>query len=147
MYRHIEKKCITECLTNFIGDSEGLSQEDLIAELKEQNIDVNQLEHDVVEIVKHGSEEMRLGWRRRAKQRMGEIEKLLTITKSIPEAAINIKDKIGDFIKNTYGPGALDHAEAYFRNKGDLSERDIMSLLEDLEQLDSLEKSSSKKDL
>lgn len=147
MYRYIEKKGFTECLTNFIGDSEGLSLEDLVAELKEQNIDVSQLEHDIEEIVKHGSEEMRLGWRRCAKQRMEEIEKLLKITKSIPEVTINIKDKIRDFIKDAYGPGALDHAEAYFRNKGDLSERDIMNLLKDLEQLDLLEKLDSKKDL
>jgi hypothetical protein len=130
-----------------MGDSEGLSQEDLMAELKEQRIDISQLKVDVAEIVKCGSEEMRLGWKSHAKQRMVEIAKLLEITKSIPEAAINIKDKIGDFIKDTYGPGALDHAEAYFRNKGALSEQDIINLFEDLEQLESLEKADPKKDL
>lgn len=147
MHRDIEKKGFTECLTNFMGDSEGLSQEDLMAELKEQRIDISQLKVDVAEIVKCGSEEMRLGWKSHAKQRMVEIAKLLEITKSIPEAAINIKDKIGDFIKDTYGPGALDHAEAYFRNKGALSEQDIINLFEDLEQLESLEKADPKKDL
>ena len=147
MPRDIEKKGFTECLTNFMIDHEGLSQEDLVTELKEQNIDISQIKVSVMEIVKRGSEEMRLGWRRRAKQRMAEIEKLLESTKSIPEAAINIKDKIGNFIKDTYGPEARDHAEAYFRNKGSLSEQDIKNLLEDLEQLESLEKSDPKKDL
>jgi len=147
MPRDIEKKGFTECLTNFMGDYEGLSQEDLVTELKEQRIDVSQLKIDVAEIVKRGSKEMRLGWKRRAKQRMGEIAKLLEITKSIPETAIDIKDKIGNLIKDTYGPGAREYAKAYFRNKGALSEQDIINLLEDLEQLESLEKSDPKKDL
>jgi hypothetical protein len=146
MPRDIEKKGFTGCLTNFMGDPEGLSQEDLVTELKEQQIDISQLKVDVEEIVKRGSEEMRLGWRRRAKQRMGEIKKLFEIAKSIPDTAISIKDKIGNLIKDTYGPGARDYAEAYFRNKGALSEQDIINLFEDLEQLESLEKSDSKKD-
>jgi hypothetical protein len=144
MPKDIQKKDFMECLSNFMGDPEGLTPEDLITDLKEQHIDVGQLKADVAEIVKRGSEEMRLGWRRHAKKRMEEIKKLFEIAKAIPDAAINIKDKVGEFIKNNYGP---EHAEAYFRNKGSLSEQDIMKLLEDLEQLESLEKSDPKKDL
>ena len=147
MPKDMQKKEFMECLSNFMSAPEGLTQEDLMADLEEQKIDVNQLKIDVAEIVKRGSEEMRLGWKRRAKQRMGEIKKLFEITKSIPDTAINIKDKMGEFIKDNYGLGAFKHAEAYFRNKGALSEQDIMSLLEDLEQLESLEKSDPKKDL
>lgn len=144
MPKDIQKKDFMECLSNFMSDPEGLTQEDLIADLEEQKIDVGQLRADVAEIVKRGSEEMRLGWKRRAKQRMGEIKKLFEIAKTIPDAAIDVKDKIGEFIRDNYGP---EHAEAYFRNKRALSEQDIMNLLEDLEQLKSLEKSDSKKDL
>ena len=136
-----ERKGFMECFTNFMSDSEGLSKDDLVAELKEQKIDVSQLETNVAEVVKHGSEKMRLGWRQRANQRRKEIEKLFQITESISGMASNIKGDIGEFIKNTYGPSALNHAEAYFRNKETLSEQDIMNLLEDLEQLESLEKS------
>lgn len=147
MPRDMQKKEFMECLSDFMSDPVGLAQEDLITDLEEQHIDVGQLKADVAEIVKRGSEEMRLGWRRHAKKRMEEIKKLFEITKTIPDAAIYIKDKIGEFIIDNYGPGAFNHAEAYFRNKGALSEQDIMNLLEDLEQLDSLEKSDSKKDL
>jgi arginine repressor len=147
MPKDMQKKEFMECLSNFMSDPEGLTQEDLMADLKEQKIDVNQLKIDVAEIVKHGSEEMRLGWRRRAKQRMGEIEKLFESTKTISGATINVMDKMGEFIKVNYGLGAFKLAEAYFRNKGELSQQDIMSLLEDLEQLESLEKSDPKKDL
>jgi predicted transcriptional regulator len=146
MVSDTKKKAFIECFSNFMSDSEGLSQEDLAAELKEQKTDVNQLKLDVAEIVKRGSEERRLGWRRRAKQKMEEIEKLLELTHTIPNAGMNVKDKITEFIKNIYGPGVLSHAEAYFRNKGTLSETDIMNLFEDLEQLDALGKSGFEKD-
>lgn len=146
MVKDIKKKAFLECFSNFMSDSEGLAQEDLAAELTEQKMDVNQLKIDVAAVVKRGSAERRLGWRRRAKQKMEEIERLLGSAQSIPGSAMNVKDKIAAFIKDTYGPGALDHAEAYFRNKGTLSESDIKNLFEDLEQLESLEKPSSKQD-
>ena len=146
MVTDTEKKSFIECFSNFMSDTEGLSQEDLVSELKEQKMDVNQLKLNVAEIVKRGSEERRLGWRRCAKQKMEEIEKLFGNTRAIPNVGINVKDKITEIIKDIYGSGALSHAEAYFRNKGTLSEDDIMNLLEDLEQLDILEKSDQKKD-
>jgi hypothetical protein len=141
-----KKKAFVECFLNFMSDSEGLSQEDLAADLREQKIDINQLKGEAEEIVRRGSEERRLGWRRHAKHKMEEIEKILAITHTIPNAGMNVKDKITEFIKNIYGLGALNHAEAYFRNKGTFSETDIINLLEDLEQLDALEKSDFKKD-
>ena len=70
MPKDMQKKEFMECLSNFMSDPEGLTQEDLMTDLKEQKIDVNQLKIDVAEIVKCGSEEMRLGWKRRAKQRI-----------------------------------------------------------------------------
>jgi hypothetical protein len=146
MPKDIKKKGFIECLSEFMSDSEGLEPEDLIEELKEQQIDIGQLKADVTDIVKRGSEERRLGWRRRARQQMAEIAKFFEVSKTIPVAAINVKDKISEFIKDTYGPGALKHAEAYFRNKDTLSDLDIINLLEDLERLDSLEKSDNKKE-
>ena len=141
-----KKKAFIECFFDFMSESEGLSQEDLVTELKEQKMDVNQLKLDVAEIVKRGSEERRLGWRRRAQQKMEEIEKLFGSSRAIQNAGMNVKDKLTEIIKDIYGPGVLKHADAYFRNKGTLSETDIINLFEDLEQLDALEKSDSKKD-
>jgi hypothetical protein len=146
MVSDAKKKSFIECFSNFMSDAEGLSQEDLAIELNEQKIDVTQLKLDVAEAVKRGSEERRLSWRRRAKQKMVEIERLLDLTHLIPSAGMNEKDSIIKYIKDIYGPRALNHAEAYFRNKGTLSETDIMNLFEDLEQLDTLEKSDQKKE-
>ena len=146
MTRDMEKKGFIECLSNFMSDSEGLTQEDLVAELEGQGVDVGQLKSEVAEIVKRGSEEWRLGWCRRARQRREEIEKRLEFNRIVPDAAANIKDKIAEFIKDTYGQGALQHAEAYFRNKDTLSESDLTSLFEDLEQLEFWEKSGPKEE-
>lgn len=146
MVSDTKKKAFIESFSDFMSDSEGLEPEDLAAELKEQKMDIDQLKIDVAAVVKLGSEERRLGWRRRAKQKMEAIEKLLGSAQAIPGSVISTKDKIAAFIKDTYGPGALEHAEAYFRNKGTLSESDIKNLFEDLEQLESLEKPRSKQD-
>lgn len=146
MSEAIEKKGFIECLSNFMSDSEGLTQEDLLAELQGQNVDVDKLKTNVAELVKRGSEEMRLGWKKRAKQKRIEIEKLLGMAKTIPVAPNDTKDEMMRFIKDSFGTGALTHAEAYFRNQENLSESDIIKLLEDLEKLEYLEKSRSEKD-
>jgi len=146
MVSDTKKKAFIESFSNFMSDSEGLESEDLVAELKEQQIDVDQLKIDAAVAVKRASEERRLGWRRKAKLKMEAIENLLGNVQAIPGSVINAKDKIAAFIKDNYGLGALDHAEAYFRNKGTLSDADIIKLFEDLEQLDALKKSELKKD-
>ena len=74
MVTEIKKKAFLECFSNFMSDSEGLAQEDLAAELKENKIDVNQLKIDVAAVVKRGSAERRLGWRRRAKQKIEDVD-------------------------------------------------------------------------
>jgi arginine repressor len=51
MTKNIEKKSFTKCLTNFMSDHKGLSQEDLIEELEEQRIDVKQLKTDIKTII------------------------------------------------------------------------------------------------
>jgi hypothetical protein len=55
-----KKKAFVECFLNFMSDSEGLSQEDLAADLREQKIDINQLKGEAEKIVRRGSEEK--GW-------------------------------------------------------------------------------------
>jgi len=146
MPKDFKKKGFIECFSEFMADSEGLTQEDLTEELKELDIDLNQLQTDIAEIVKCGSGERRLSWRGRARKQIEEIGKFFETSKTIPTVTSNVKDRIVEFIGNAYGVGALKHAEAYFRNKETLSDNDILNLLEDLEKLDSLEKSENKEE-
>ena len=136
-------KGFIESLTDFLSDPAGLSQEDIVTELQEQGIDTDQLEKRVMEIVKKGSQKRRLGWRERAKERQAKIQQILNSKQSVIEIP-NLKNKIMDILQGTYGPDALSHAETYFRKRDAVSEKDLQSLLEDLEALNLLEEANKK---
>jgi hypothetical protein len=133
----MKSKNFTECLFNFLGDPEGLTREDLISELREQGIDASQLESRTHEIIKKVLEEARLGWLKRAQEKRAQIEELLR-SRQIVKSAAEIRGKIKEVLSGNYGPQALSYAEAYFRKKEDLTENDLETLLQDLEDLNLL---------
>jgi hypothetical protein len=132
------KKGFMECLTDFMSDSEGLTQEEIATELEELGIDTAELSAAAQEIAKRGSAARRLAWRDRAKDRRVEIEELLK-SKQIGRTALALKDKVREILMGRYGQGALSYAEAYFRKRDSFSENDLGSLIEDLEDLNLLE--------
>lgn len=134
----MKKKGFIECLTDFMSDSEGLTQEEIATELEEQGIDTAELAAAADEIAKRGSAARRLAWRDRAKDRRAEIEELLK-SKQIGRAALELKDKVREILMGSYGQGVLSYAEAYFRKRDSFSENDLESLIEDLEDLNLLE--------
>ena len=134
----MKKKGFIECLTDFMSDSEGLTQEEIATDLEELGIDTAELAAAADEIAKRGSAARRLAWRDRAKDRRAEIEKLLK-SKQVGKAAFDLKDKIREILMGSYGQGALSYAEAYFRKRESFSENDLESLIEDLEDLNLLE--------
>lgn len=134
----MKKKGFIECLTDFMSESEGFTQEEIATDLEELGIDTAELVAAVDEIAKRGSAARRLAWRNRAKDRRAEIEKLLK-SKQIGKAAFDLKDKIREILMGGYGQGALSYAEAYFRKRESFAENDLESLIEDLEDLNLLE--------
>lgn len=139
-----KKKGFLECFSDFLSDPEGLSSEDLDAELREQGIDVERLEQKAIEIVRKGSEGRRLAWQRHAREERTRIEKVLQSGRRA-ETAVNVKDRIKRVLEGSYGHGALTYAEAYFRNKEGVSENDLETLLKDLEDLDLLGETGEEK--
>jgi hypothetical protein len=131
--------------SDFMADPEGFSKEELIAELEAQGVDVGRLEERVAEISRKGSEERRLAWRSRARQRRTEIENMLK-SKWIGIGVPNLEKKIKEILEGSYGQGALSYAEAYFRKRDSVSEKDLESLIEDLEDLNLLEELSKEED-
>lgn len=138
-------KGFAECFFNFMADPEGLSQEEIISELEQEGIDIIQLEKRVAEVVKKGSEGRRLAWRTDARRRREEIEALLQ-SKLIAVGATNLRKRIMGILKGNYGQGALSYAEAYFRKKDNVSEKDLESLIGDLEDLNLLEELGTKEE-
>jgi len=82
--------------------------------------------------------EWRLAWQRKARERREEIEKILESNRpfKMPQ---NLITKIKEILEGSYGQGALSYAEAYFRKKESLSEKDLESLIEDLDHLNLLD--------
>ena len=134
-------KALIQSFYNFLEDTEGLTDEDLIAELKEQGIDASKLENRVAEVVRKASEKRRLAWRKSARQRRSELEKLFE-RRETASGITDIKRKITDILAGSYGRGALSYAETFFRKKDALTVKDLESLIEDLEDLNLLDKSS-----
>lgn len=143
MKQERERKSFIECFSDFLGDPEGLTQEELDAELEEQGIDVIALENRVAEIVRKGSEERRLAWRNRASEKRAEIEALLDLKRLVIGAA-DLKRRILEILEGGYGQDALSYAEAYFRKRDSFSEKDMEGLVEDLEDLNLLGRSNGK---
>ena len=140
-----DRKNFLECFSDFISDPENLTREELLAELQEEGIDTVQLKKRVAEIAKKGSAERRLAWQKKARERREEIEKILE-SKQSAKVAQDLMSKIKEILKGSYGQGALSYAEAYFRKKESLSEKDLESLIEDLENLNLLEGLGKKED-
>ena len=81
-----------------------------------------------------------MAWREIAQTERSKIEKLLS-RKKIPSVPINLKAKIEGILTGNFGQKAFSYAEAYFRKKDTLTEKDLESLIEDLEDLDLLDES------
>lgn len=138
-------KGFIESFCDFMAEPEGLTREELVAELEDHGIDIASLQKRVAEIVMKGSEERRLAWRNRARQRQAEIEKVLE-SKRIVIGVDNLKKKIKEILEGSYGQEALSYAKAYFRKRETLSEKDLESLIEDLEDLNLLDKLSGEEE-
>jgi hypothetical protein len=138
-------KSFIECFSNFISEPDDLTEEELLAELQEGGIDFAQMEKRVAGIVGKGLTERRLAWQRKARERREEIEKILESKRPV-KVAQDLMTKIKGILKGSYGQGARSYADAYFRKKESLSEKDLESLIEDLEHLNLLEELSKEED-
>ena len=136
-------KTLFKSFYNFLEDTEGLSEEDMVAELKEHGIDVSELKMRVAEVVKRGSEKRRLAWRECAQLKRSEIEKLFE-RREVASMPTDLKSKIKGILAGNFGQRALAYAETYFRKKDSLTEKDLESLIEDLEDLNLLDESGKK---
>lgn len=137
-----DDKTLLKSFFNFMGDTEGLAEEDIVSALNDHNIDVPNLKLRVAEVVKKGSEKRRMAWRETAQKERSRIEKLFK-SKSITMPT-NLKEKIESILAGNFGHQASEYAEAYFRKKEAFTEKDMESLIEDLEDLDLLEESEKK---
>jgi predicted transcriptional regulator len=119
----MKKKGFIECLTDFMSDTEGLTQEEIATELEELGVDIAELATAAHDIAKRGSAARRLDWRTRAKDKRMEIEELLKC-KQMEKVASGLKDKVREILTGSYSQEALFYVEAYFRKRDSFSEKE-----------------------
>ena len=135
------KKSFLDCFSDFMSDTSGLAPEDIEEALRQEGVDVSSLEERVEKLVREESKKRRLSWRDRAREKREKIERLLQ-SKGITTKTAGLRDKVMGILSGDYGSEALSYAETYFRKKGACSEDDLESLIEDLEDLELLDKFS-----
>jgi hypothetical protein len=140
-----DKKSFLECFSDFMSDPSGLAPEDIKEAFTEEGVQVASLEERVEQLIREESSKRRLGWRDRAKEKRARFEQLLE-SKGITSSVAGLRDKIMGILAGEYGGAALSYAETYFRKKEACSEDDLESLLEDLEDLQLLERFTEDKD-
>jgi len=128
---------------NFLEDTEGLTEEDMVSALESQGIDVSDLKMGVADVVKKGSEKRRMAWRKIAQAERSKIEALLDRRK-VPTVPANLKAKLEGILAGNFGQEASAYTEAYFRKKDSITEKDLESLIEDLEDIDLLDESGKR---
>jgi len=134
-------KSFIECFCNFMSDPENLNQEDIKYELEEIGVDTNKLTNRALEIVKKGSKKRRLKWQSKARESRIKIEKIIK-SKKAKGVEQDIKNKFMEILSGKHGAPAKSFAEAYFRKMESLSENDLKSILEDMENLDLIDKTT-----
>lgn len=139
------KKSFLECFSDFMSDPSGLAPEDIKEALRQEGVDVSSLEARVEKLVREESKKRRLRWCDRAREKRERIQRLLD-SKGIAAKTTALRDKVMGVLAGEYGPQALTYAETYFRKKEACSEDDLVSLLEDLEDLEFLDKLSGEEE-
>ena len=136
-------KTLINSFYNFLEDTDGLTEEDIASALKDHGIDVSALKMRAADIVREGSEKRRMAWREDAKIERSRIEMLLD-RKKVTSVLLDLKTKIDSILAGNFGKDAAAYAEAYFRKRDSLTEKDLESLIEDLEDLSLLDESDKK---
>lgn len=117
-------------LTDFLGNSEDLSNEELISELKAEGFDIDNLISRVESFVGNKIEESKRGWINEAhKQLERELRKIKSININIPSFN-ELKEKVRQIISDD-----PSFASAYFSNFTDLSEDDLRAIFIDFQKL------------
>ena len=118
----------------FVADPEGNSHKEVLQELEDEGIDTKQIQLKLNQIVKKGLEKRRLAWQEKAQKKRNYLEALISKRKA--GSIANFQERVKNLLANH---GNIQFAEAYFRKKEDLSENDLINLIDDIDNLNLLD--------
>lgn len=117
-------------LTDFLGDAEGQSSEEICDELKAEGIDIDNIIMKVESFVASKIEESKRGWIKESNIKLDrELAKLKSINIEVPSY-----DKLKELVKQIISKDP-EFANAYFSNFTDLSEDDLREIYIDFQKL------------
>jgi len=130
-------------LTDFLTDFPKRTKEEVREDLLAKGIDLEQIIQKVQEIVKSNLEEHRLLLLKQAKQeRLRILEKLEQIKPSETSGKLEeLKDKVIKILSGQLRQEALAEVHIHFRNLESITENDLISLFDDIKDLEMLDKS------
>jgi len=121
-----DSKAFFERLTDFLGDSEGQSKEEVKAELREQGIKIDDMTTNIKAIIDQKVGEVRRRWILDAPKLRSNILKQM---ESHQDELIADISKIREKIKEIMGVGEYrEPAHAFFRNFNELSDDELRQL-------------------
>jgi hypothetical protein len=128
-------------LTDFLGDSEAQSNEEIIAELKAEGIAIDNLISKVESLVASNIEETKRGWINEAHKLLKHKQaKLNSINVEIPSFE-ELKAKVRQIISDD-----PEFANAYFSNFTELSEDDLKTIYIDFQKLKKIDEEQGSED-
>ena len=134
-----------DSLTEFLANQEDISIDEVKEDLRTEGIDPGKVSEKVRQLVEKKLDEQRLSWQLKAREeRLAALQKIEKV-KTEAKDSQQILDKISKILFGTYGSHPQTYAQAYFRKLSQITEKDLRSLLEDLERLKLLRDVSNKK--
>jgi len=128
-----------EFLSDLIADSSNQSIEEVHEDLKQMGINGHDFTAQVKEMVAQAVERERVSWIPKAQKEMVQSSIQIIVNKEVPADRASILSKVKDKIDELVNAG-FEVPQATFHKLEDASDEDILSILEDLECLESMSK-------
>ena len=137
-----DNKAFLDRLTDFLGDSEGQSKEEVKAELRKQGIKIDDMTNNVKTMINQKIGEMKRRWIIDAPKLRSKLLKQMESHQDDITADIS---KIREKIKEIMGVGEYrEQAHAFFRNFNEMSDDELRQLYRDFMDLIDLQKNDSR---
>lgn len=136
-----DSKAFLDCLTDFLGNSEGQSKEEVIVELRKQGIEIDDMTSNIKAMINQKIGEMKRHWLINApKLRDKLLKQMESYQPDIPADINKLKAKIEELMR---AGKYREQAVVCFRNFNEMTDDDLRQLYADFLNLIQLQKDDS----
>lgn len=141
-HKHEDNKAFLDRLTDFLGDSEGQSTEEVKAELRKQGIEIDDMTNNIKALINEKIGEIKRQWMFDAPKLRDKLQKQIeSFQENIPMDITIIKAKIKEIMElSEY----RDQSLAFFRNFDEMTDDEMRQLYKDFIDLMNLQRDDFK---